>query len=256
MAHTWTPNRNRPCHEQMKTYLSQTILVLALASNLTPFAHAQFRPKDEGTLPPPSMVGLPGASRYGTDPLHLLQTAKVKKELNITDEQSAKLAKIADKYDQEVASKLGSGQTGGLSAQAVRETGDKLIESSRQEVSLVLNGSQLNRLKQILLQVNGAEALQDKEVAKQIGFTAGESAKLKKLLAQTNNELRGSLGVTAHSNDPSQIQKVGADIPGAAKIDDQARSQYLGVMTAEQKEKLKTLQGAPFTLEKSDVVGN
>lgn len=240
----------------MKTYLSQTILVLALASNLTPFAHAQFRPKDEGTLPPPSMVGLPGASRYGTDPLHLLQTAKVKKELNITDEQSAKLAKIADKYDREAASKLGSGQTVGLSAQAVRETGDKLIESSRQEVSLVLNGNQLNRLKQILLQVNGAEALQDKEVAKQIGFTAGESAKLKKLLAQTNSELRSSLGVTAHSNDPNQIQKVGADIPAAAKIDDQARNQYLGVMTAEQKEKLKTLQGAPFTLEKSDVVGN
>ena len=85
---------------------------------------------------------------------------------------------------------LGVGSTVGLSAQSVRETGDKLIESSRQEVSAVLNGNQLNRLKQILLQVNGAEALQDKEVAKQVGVTAEESAKLKKLLEQNNKELR------------------------------------------------------------------
>jgi hypothetical protein len=240
----------------MKTYVSQTILVLAVALNLTPLAYAQFRPKDEGNLPPPSMVGLPGASRYGTDPLHLLQTPKVKKELNITDEQSAKLAKIADKYDREAASKLGSGRTVALSAQSVRETGDKLIESSRQEVSSVLNGDQLNRLKQILLQVNGAEALQDKEVAKQIGFTAGESEKLKKLLAQTSNELRGSLGVgPVGSTDPNQIQiqKLGAQ--GPAKIDSQVQNQYLGVMTGEQRQKLETLRGAPFTLEKSDVVG-
>jgi hypothetical protein len=241
----------------MKNHVSQTILVLVVALNLTPFANAQFKSKDESALPPPSMIGLPGASRYGTDPLHLLQTAKVKKELNVTDEQSAKLAKIADKYDREAASKLGNGRTEGLSAQSIRETGDKLIETSRQEVSTVLNGAQLDRLKQILLQVNGAEALQDKEVAKQVGFTAEESAKLKKLLAQTNNELRGSLGVgPARSNDPNQIQKLGAYTQSAAKIDDQAQNQYLGIMTAEQKQKLDALRGAPFTLEKSDVVGH
>jgi hypothetical protein len=106
------------------------------------------------------------------------------------------------------------------------------------------------------LQVNGAEALQDKEVAKQIGFTAGESEKLKKLLAQTSNELRGSLGVgPVGSTDPNQIQiqKLGAQ--GPAKIDRQVQNQYLGVMTGEQRQKLETLRGAPFTLEKSDVVG-
>jgi hypothetical protein len=249
-------SENRSCHEQMKTYVSQTILVLAVAFNLTPFAHAQFRPRDEGNLPPPSMVGLPGASRYGTDPLHLLQTPKVKKELNITDEQSSKLAKIADKYDREAASKLGSGRTVALSAQSIRETGDKLIESSRQEVSSVLNPEQLNRLKQILVQVNGPESLQDKEVAKQVGFTAGESEKLKKLLDQTSNELRGTLGAgPVGINDPNQIQKFGANPPNVSKIDNQVQNQYLGVMTAEQRQKLETLRGAPFTLEKSDVVG-
>ena len=240
----------------MKTHVSKTILVLAVALNLTPLANAQFKPNDEAALPPPSMIGLPGASRYGTDPLHLLQTAKVKKELKITDEQSAKLAKIAEKYDREAASKLGKGRADGLSAQAIRETGDKLIESSRQEVSTVLNAEQLNRLKQILLQVNGAEALQDKEVAKQVGLTAEESTKLQNLLAQTNDKLRGIIG-TARSSDPNQTQKIiGANTRSAEKIDDHAQSQYLGVMTAEQKQKLEALRGAPFTLEKSDVVGH
>jgi Spy/CpxP family protein refolding chaperone len=240
----------------MKTHVSQAILVLAVALNWTLLANAQFKPNDEGNLPPPSMIGLPGASRYGTDPLHLLQTAKVKKELKITDEQSAQLAKIADKYHREAASKLGNARTEGLSAQAIRQTGDKLIESSRQEVSSVLSGEQLNRLKQILLQVNGPESLQDKEVAKQVGFTAGESEKLKKLLDQTGTELRSSLGTgPVGIDDPNQIQKFGANPPNVAKIDNQVQNQYLGVMTVEQKQKLETLRGAPFTLDKSDVVG-
>src|ERR1700737_4821773 len=99
----------------MNIYNSNKFLVLAAALSLTPFANAQI--KSELAPPPPSMVGLPGASRYGTDPLHLLQTAKVKKELKITDEQSAKIAKVADKYDREAASKLGNSRKEGQTAQ-------------------------------------------------------------------------------------------------------------------------------------------
>ena len=107
-----------------------------------------------------------------------------------------------------------------------------------------------------MLQVNGPESLQDKEVAKQVGFTAGESEKLKKLLDQTGTELRSSLGTgPVGINDPNQIQKFGANPPNVAKIDNQVQNQYLGVMTVEQKQKLETLRGAPFTLDKSDVVG-
>ena len=78
---------------------SKTLLVLAAALSLTTIANAQIKSlKDESAPSPASMVGLPGTSRFGTDPLHLLQTAKVKKELKITDDQSAKLAKVAGKY--------------------------------------------------------------------------------------------------------------------------------------------------------------
>jgi Spy/CpxP family protein refolding chaperone len=239
----------------MKIQISKTILILATGLTLTPFANAQFKAKEEAALPPQSMIGLPGASRYGTDPLHLLQTEKVKKELKITDEQSAKLSKVADKYDREAAAKLGTGRTDGLSAKAVRDTGDKIIESSRQEVSTILNADQLNRLKQILMQVNGAEALRDKEVAKEVGFSAEESTRLQKLMAQNNDKLHGSLGLS-QSSDPNQSQKlIGANIRSAEKIDSQTQEQYLSALTPEQKKKLAAMSGAPFTLQKSDVVG-
>lgn len=210
------------------------------------------------------MVGLPGSSRYGTDPLNLLQTAKVKQELKITDEQSAKLAKVAAKYDREAASKLGGVKMDGLSAQQklgkqqeVREAGDKLIESSRQEVSTILNPAQLDRLKQILLQVNGAEALEDKEVAKQVGVTPEEAAKIQKLQADTNMMLRNSLGMP-HSGAPAQNQMMlgSANVRAADKINNQAQEQYLGALTIEQKQKLEKMRGAPFTLERSDVIGH
>jgi hypothetical protein len=171
---------------------------------------------------------------------------------------------VADKYDREAASKLGNVQLDSLSgqqkvgkAQEVREAGDKLIESSRQEVSTILNADQLNRLKQILLQVNGAEALQDKEVAKQVGVTPEESAKIQKLQAQTNAMLRSSLSGMPSNGGPAQNQMMlGANIRTADKINNQAQEQYLGALTPDQKQKLDKLRGAPFTLERSDVVGH
>jgi hypothetical protein len=248
---------------EMNIQNSKTLLVLATALSLTPFANAQIKSlKDESSPPPASMVGLPGASRFGTDPLHLLQTAKVKQELKITDDQSAKLAKVANKYDQEAATKLGGVQLQGLSGQQkvgkeqeLRDAGDQLIESSRKEVSSILNPDQLNRLKQILLQVNGAEALQDKEVAKQVGITPEESAKIQKIQMQTSSILRQSLGMPK-SGGPTQPQMLGANIETADKINNHAQDQYLGALTPEQKQKLDKLRGAPFTLERSDVVGN
>jgi hypothetical protein len=247
----------------MNIQYCKTLLVLATALSLTPFANAQIKSlKEETAPPPPSMVGLPGASRFGTDPLHLLQTAKVKQELKITDDQSSKLAKVANKYDQEAASKLGSVQLQGLSGQQkvgkeqeVREAGDQLIESSRKEVSSILNPDQLNRLKQILLQVNGAEALQDKEVAKQVGITPEESAKIEKIQMQTSGILRNSLGMPSNGG-TAKPQMLGADLQAADKINDHAQNQYMGALTTDQKQKLDKLRGAPFTLERSDVIGN
>jgi len=237
----------------MNIHNANKLIVLAAALSLTPFADAQI--KSELAPPPASMVGLPGASRYGTDPLHLLQTAKVKQELKITDEQAAKIAQVAEKYDREAASKLGGERTRGVSAQETREIGDKLIESSRQEISGILDAKQLDRLKQILLQVNGAEALQDKEVAKQVGITPDESAKIQKLQAQTTEKLRGSFE-KPRSSDPAEAQMMlGAVVGNADKINNQAQQQSLGALTAEQKQKLEKLRGAPFTLERSDVVG-
>jgi Spy/CpxP family protein refolding chaperone len=245
----------------MNIRTSKTVLVLASALSLTPFANAQIK-SNESAPPPSSMIGLPGANRFGTDPLHLLQTTKVKEELKITEEQSAKLAKVADKYDQQAASKLGSVQLDGLSSQEkagkeqeIRETGDKLIESSRQEVSSILNPDQLNRLKQILLQVNGADALQDKEVAKQVGITPEESAKIQKLQASTNVMLRNSLGGHNGANQ-TQMSFGAANVRTADKINNQAQEKYMGALTPEQKEKLAKLSGAPFTLERTDVVGH
>jgi hypothetical protein len=252
-----------PRHAEMNIQHSKTLLVLATALSLTPLANAQIKSlKEETAPPPPSMVGLPGSSRFGTDPLHLLQTAKVKQELKITDDQSAKLAKVANKYDQEAASKLGGIQLQGLSGQQkvgkeqeVREAGDQLIESSRKEVSSILNPDQLNRLKQILLQVNGAEALQDKEVAKQVGITPEESAKIEKIQMQTSGILRNSLGMPSNGG-TTKPQMLGSNVQAADKINDHAQNQYMGALTADQKQKLDKLRGAPFTLERSDVIGN
>jgi hypothetical protein len=218
--------------------------------------------KDEMSPPPPSMAILPGAARYGTDPLHLLQTKKVQEELKIDADQQAKLAKLSEKYDRETAAKLGDMKMDGLTAdekekkqQKIRETTDALVEASRKEVSKILNADQLNRLKQILLQVNGAEALQDKEVAKEIGLNHEQASKLNSLQTQTMEKLRGGLE-KPRSSDPADVKKtLDANAKAADKIAKRSDAQADEVITGEQKQKLEKLRGAPFTLDRADVVG-
>ncbi len=68
--------------------------------------------------------------------------------------------------------------------------------------------------------------------------------------------LRNSLAMP-HSSGLAQNRMMSAvNVSTAQKINDQAQEQYLGALTPEQKEKLEKLRGAPFTLERSDVVGH
>jgi hypothetical protein len=103
--------------------------------------------------------------------------------------------------------------------------------------------------------VKGAEALQDKEVAKQVGITPEESAKIEKIQMQTSGILRSSIGMPS-SGGTTKPQMLGANVQTADKINDHAQNQYMGALTSEQKQKLDQLRGAPFTLERSDVIGN
>jgi hypothetical protein len=94
-------------------------------------------------------------------------------------------------------------------------------------------------------------------VAKQVGITPEESAKIQKLQAQTNQILRDSLGMPRKSGATQTQMALGdANVRAADKIDNQAREKSLSTLTPEQKQKFDQLAGAPFTLERSDVIGH
>ena len=86
-----------------------------------------------------------------------------------------------------------------------------------------------------------------------MGITPEESAKLEKLQVQTGEKLRGSF---EKSRGGESKEMLGANIRGAEKINGQAQQQSLDSLTPEQKKKLEKLRGAPFTLERSDVMGH
>lgn len=115
--------------------------------------------------PPPWMPQSPGGNKFGVDPMQLLQTKDIKEQLKLTDDQSQQLARLADKYQQQIKQELGSVSLSTLSNDErtkkeaeLRQTLTNLMESERQEVEKILNADQLDAFKRIMLKVNGAEA--------------------------------------------------------------------------------------------------
>jgi Spy/CpxP family protein refolding chaperone len=115
--------------------------------------------------PPPWMPQGPGGNKFGVDPMQLLQTKDIKEQLKLTDDQSQQLARLADKYQQQIKQELGSVSLSTLSNDErtkkeaeLRQTLTNLMESERQEVEKILNADQLDAFKRIMLKVNGAEA--------------------------------------------------------------------------------------------------
>jgi len=116
--------------------------------------------------PPPWMQETPGGNKFGVDPMELLQTTEIKKQLKLTDEQCQKLAELADQYKREIQKEVGNVALDKLTEEErakkeaeLRVAVTKLMESEREEVEKILTPDQLDAFQRIMLKVNGAETM-------------------------------------------------------------------------------------------------
>ncbi|MBI3411829.1 MAG: hypothetical protein HY040_26150 [Planctomycetes bacterium] len=147
---------------------------------------------------------------FGNDPLSLLQNDSVKKELNMTDEQSAKLP-------------------------------DAVLKA----VANVLDGKQLKRLKEIELQQRGSAALADAGVQKDLKLSEGQSKSIKTILEDSGkqrqelfNEAKGGGGGFQGMREKFQaLQK-------------ETNEKIQEVLSTEQRRAWKELLGDEFKIER------
>jgi Spy/CpxP family protein refolding chaperone len=164
-----------------------------------------------------------GFGGFGMNTIFLLGQKSVQEELKLNDEQIKKVKELQEKQ-REVFQNFRD-----LSPEERREKMQEMAKA----VDGVLKPPQLKRVKQIALQQAGARAVNDEEVAKALNVTDEQKEKIREIQRESFEKMR----------------ELGRDEDAAKKRQElmkETNEKMMAVLTAEQKTKLKELQGEPF----------
>jgi hypothetical protein len=202
----------------------------------------------------PLTVGLEKSDRKDADPLQLIQSDQLKKELNITAEQSAQLKTVENDLRTKVSAKNASvtPQLKGLDAKgkeeklkAVAKEIETETKSSRESISKILKPDQVKRLKEIFLQIYGFGTLTRADFQQDLKLTDAQNKQFDTLSDQMAQDMRTSWEIP--SDDPT---KAAATLTSNRKrmegIMKNSNAKSLEVLTADQKKTLEALKGKPF----------
>ena len=169
----------------------------------------------------------------------LLLSPAVQADLQLTGEQKAKAASIHEtlttgrrKLFAEVP------KEGGQRAPKVAE----LTQQADAAVDQMLDESQRQRLKELLLQANGAASLENKDVQTALQITEDQQQKLEEAShanAKARREAREASYSAARSTAP----------PDPAELYRQAEQKLLDILTPEQRRKFEEMQGKKIALD-------
>jgi Spy/CpxP family protein refolding chaperone len=166
----------------------------------------------------------------GPPPLFLLQQKDVQKELKLTSDQTAKLKEAFDKQKQE-AQTLRE-----LQGDARQERVRELMRADQKTMHEVLQPDQQKRLRQIMLQEQGAPAFAHPRVARELNISDDQEQKIEDILDTAGRKMHS---LYRNGQETSSRQQ-------AEDLDRQTTTNILDVLTPEQKMKWKQLVGEPF----------
>jgi len=207
--------------------------------------------------------------------LQLIGREEVRKELKISEEQQGIIRELQQSSRPDFRALFG-GNFRDLSREErekkmaeLRTTSEKKSKEAEADLyGLILDEGQTKRLKQIVLQQKGNRALTEADIAKALGLTAAQSAKIKAAMETGQKKqqeltagLRGAFGGRSSGGEkgaknterkrPSrdEIQKRFADMQSkGTAIRAETDKAIASVLTTGQKTKFETLKGPKFEL--------
>ncbi len=189
-------------------------------------------------------------SQPGADPFELLQSDQVRSALGLSQDQAGQLRQLAEQLRAGAGGRTRGASPGSQELAAQRTRLDQQVREARQQVAEILTAQQLQRLKQILVQVDVA-ALADPALATPLGLTPAQQRQLATSQAEGLEAIGTSFkAVRTRSGDPvAQCAGVNANRSSLDPLLQQSRQRTRGVLTAEQLATLKQLEGTPIRLD-------
>jgi Spy/CpxP family protein refolding chaperone len=182
--------------------------------------------------------GREGGGRFGGPPTGaaLLTLKEVQAELKLTDEQKEKVEKINEQMRQDMRDAFGGG--GG------REKMQEIVKSTTQKVDEVLDDGQRKRLTGIMIQVNGASAVADPNVAKELNITDDQKSKLEKIRDEAREGMR-----ELFSPDLSREERE----KKMTEYRDDINKKVLAVLSSDQQAQLESMKGEKVEVDLSQL---
>lgn len=172
-----------------------------------------------------------GFGGFGGGAIFLLGQKSVQEELKMSNEQVSKIKELSEKQ-REAFQGLRD-----LSQEERRTKMQDLAKANDKAVNEILKPEQLKRIKQISLQQQVKSrlgfVLSNEEIAKSLKITDEQKGKMKEIQDKAREETQG----------------LGRDEEGFKKRQEVMKAtneKVMGLLTAEQKTKLKEMQGEPF----------
>jgi len=183
----------------------------------------------------------------------LLRSEKVQKELELVDDQKAKLKEVGEKAMARMREAFsGGGDFRNMSDEQRRarmaefqKKGQELAEQTKKDIAEVLLPHQVERLDQIALQVLGVQALADKEVQESLGLTEDQKQQMQKAREEVGEKIRAMFapGAERPENPGERMQSLRKE----------AEEKVSAVLTAEQKEKFEKKKGPKFDVDPAEL---
>lgn len=176
------------------------------------------------------MMGMRGMG--GGSGLNLLMNAEVQKELALTADQIGKLQAMNEASMQARREARGN-----------PEAAAKMDAEQKAAIAKLLDATQNKRFKEIRIQTAGDMAILDTEVQKELGFTAEQTSKAKKLQDDFQAAMRDMMqAMRDQQGSPEDMQTKMSDM--SSKFRDGLKA----IPTADQTAKLKTMGGKEFKM--------
>lgn len=203
---------------------------------------------------------------------YVLPLPKVRAELKLTAEQTKKILAAREELgnaENAAYGKLGPDATN-EQAEAVEKEVDQLAETYAKRFAEILDAKQNNRLRQIVLQDLGVQAMRIPSIATELGLTPAQLKSMDALydkLAKQTEDFQALLAQKLEKlpepnyNDAESVRKHNAEQMRILKtLDPQAKAlmaaeekadaDAVALLTAEQKAKWKAMLGAKFSFKK------
>jgi hypothetical protein len=208
----------------------------------------------------PITAVLPGGDRPGTDPIELLQLKQVREELKITDEQLAKIKEIDQNFRAEIKQTVSGVNLEELDPQEEDEKISELLvemktatDKVRTELGEVLQPEQLDRFREIILQIYGWGVLTYDDFAESLGITQQQLEQLDILRDDMVQEMRDTWQVPDADTAEERKKILSANNQKMQAILTSYNDKATAVLTEEQKKNLETLKGEQFQLDRQQL---